>query len=477
MLDLIVRGGQVVTPDVVATLDIGIEDGRIAMLGQPGALGDDAGRVIDAGGKIVLPGGIEPHAHIGQRVPVNWAGRRDVYTQSPEAASRAAAFGGVTTIVDFAGARRREGAEAPVPAIEEDIEARRLEFAGSSYTDFAFHYILSGEVAPETLDQIAGAVQAGIASFKVFMTFGGRVPHGHLAAVFDAVATAGGIMAVHAEDDEIVTYMTQKLVREWCDQGHNLHLVHNNLSEDLAFRTVIRMARQAGVAIYFVHTTAREGVEAIAEARAAGLPVYGEALHHYLHFTADDYRRPEGTAIHTYPALKSAADRDALIAGLLDGRLSTTATDEYTTSKEVKLSGDTIETVCGGHNGIETRIPVAFTKLVQERGMPLDRFADVIASNAAKILGLYPRKGVIAPGSDADLVLLDPSDTRTITLDDLHADSDYSIWEGFVCRGYPVMTVLRGKVIVEDGKLTGSLSDGEWLPRHVTDEVRSRPAV
>ena len=124
MLDLIVRGGQVVTPDVVATLDIGIEGGRIALLAQPGTLGDDAGRVIDAGGLIVLPGGIEPHAHIGQRVPVNWAGRRDVYTQSPEAASRAAAFGGVTTIVDFAAARRREGEGAPVPAIEQDIEAR-----------------------------------------------------------------------------------------------------------------------------------------------------------------------------------------------------------------------------------------------------------------------------------------------------------------------------------------------------------------
>ena len=157
--------------------------------------------------------------------------------------------------------------------------------------------------------------------------------------------------------------MTEKLKREGRDQGYNLHLVHNNISEDLAFRHIIRLAQHTEAGIYFVHTTAKEGVAAIAEARAAGQPVYGEALHNYLQFTCDDYKKPGGTAIHTYPAIKFADDRDALIAGLMDGRLATTATDEYTTHKGPKLWGDTIETVCGGHNGIETRMPVAFTKL------------------------------------------------------------------------------------------------------------------
>ncbi len=207
------------------------------------------------------------------------------------------------------------------------------------------------------------------------------------------------------------------------------------------------------------------------------MPIYGEALHHYLHFTAEDYRKPEGTAIHTYPAIKSAEDREALTAGLLDGRLSTTATDEYTTSKAIKLSGDTLETVCGGHNGIETRVPVAFTKLVQERGMSLSRFADVIATNAARILGMYPQKGAIAPGSDADLVILDPNLNRTIRLADLHADSDYSIWDGFECRGYPVTTILRGKVVADGGALLGSPGDGEWLARRVDPSVLAAPVV
>lgn len=205
------------------------------------------------------------------------------------------------------------------------------------------------------------------------------------------------------------------------------------MSEDLAFRHIIRLAQHTGVGIYFVHTTAKEGVAAIAAARSQGPPVYGEARHHYLQFPCEDYKKPGGTAIHTYPASKFADDRDALIAGLLDGRLATTATDEYTTYKGPKLFGDTSETVCGGHNGIETRLPVAFTKFVSERKMPLPRFAEITATNAAKILGLYPQKGAIHPGSDADLVLIDPALKKTLTLDDLHADSDYSIWEGFTC--------------------------------------------
>lgn len=479
MLDLLLQGGTVVTPEEVGERDIGVQDGSIVAVTSPGTLPADAGRVIDARGKIVLPGGIEPHAHIAIPVPQAWAGRPEVMTQPPEAASRAAAFGGVTTIIDFAGDLNPiPGAASSPESILQVVEGRRNVFRDHSYTDFAFHYILAGAVAPQVVGQIGEAVQEGIASFKVFTTFPGlRVPYGHLWAVFAEVAKHGGIMAVHAEEDDIVTYMTDKLTREGRDQGYNLHLVHNNLSEDLAFRKVIRLARHTEAGVYFVHTTAKEGVMAIAEARDQRLPIYGEALHNYLQFTCEDYKKPDGTAIHTYPAIKFADDRDALQAGLMQGDLCTTATDEYTTYKNVKLSGDTIHTVCGGHNGIETRIPVAFTKFVVQQGMSLQRFAAITSTNAAKILGLYPQKGAITPGSDADLVLVDPHLRKTLTLDDLHADSDYSIWEGFTCQGYPVMTILRGRVIVEDGKLLGSSSDGRWLKRKVAAGMLARPLV
>src|SRR5215831_19315449 len=479
MLDLVIRGGLVVTPEEVGERDIGIQNGTIVAVAMPGTLPAEAAQVIEAQGHIVLPGGIEPHAHIAIPVPERWAGRPEVMTQPPEAASRAAAFGGVTTVIDFAGdlSRKALSGLSRRPMLE-TIERRREVFRTHCYTDFAFHYILAGQVPPETVGEIREALEEGLGSFKVFtVNHPVRVPWGHLWGVFAEVAKHGGVMAVHAEEEDVVQYMTAKLKREGQDQGYNLHLVHNNLSEDLAFRNVIRLARHTGVGVYFVHVTAKEGVAAIEEARSVGQAVYGEALHNYLQFTCEDYKKPGGTAIHTYPAIKFPEDREALTRGLMDGRLATTATDEYTTYRKEKLWGDTIETVCGGHNGIETRMPVAYTKFVGERGVSLQRFVDITSANAAKILGLYPQKGAIQPGSDADIVLIDPNLKKTLTLSDLHADSDYSIWEGFACQGYPVMTILRGKVIVENGKLVGSSTDGRWLKRRVANEILARPAT
>ena len=156
--------------------------------------------------------------------------------------------------------------------------------------------------------------------------------------------------------------------------------------------------------------------------------------------------------------------------------MCTTATDEWTTYKDVKLSGDTVRTLCGGHNGIETRMAVTYAKMVSTGKISLERFAEITSTNAAKILGMNPQKGAIAVGSDADIVLFDPDAIKKLTLDDLHADSDYSIWEGFQTTGYPVTTILRGKVIVENGQLLGSASDGRWLNRKVSPSVLARPA-
>jgi dihydropyrimidinase len=327
------------------------------------------------------------------------------------------------------------------------------------------------------MGEIGEAIQSGVASFKIFTTFHARVPTGHLWDIFKEVSKNGGIMAVHAEEDDIVTYMEDKLEREGRDHGSNLHLAHNNISEDISFRKVTRLAQSTETGIYFVHTTAKEGVAAIAEARAAQLPVYGEALHNYLEFTCEDYKKPDGLAIHTYPAIKFSDDRDALQQGLVDGPICTTATDEWTTYKNVKLAGDTIRTLCGGHAGIETRMPVTYTKMVATGRISLEKFADITSTNAAKILGMYPQKGVIAVGSDADIVIFDPDLKKKLTMDDLHADTDYSIWEGFECEGYPIMTILRGKTIVRDGQLRGDAADGRWLSRKVAPSVLAQPVV
>ena len=476
MLDLVIHGGTVVTPSGVGQFDIGIQGEKIVLVAARGAIFDEFRIAIDATGKYVFPGGIEPHTHIATRVSEAWAGRPGVMTQSPEAASRAAAHGGVTTYIDFAGGMEgTEDGDQSDNSIMNRLDARRSVFSGHSYTDFAFHFTLAGEVPSNTIGEIREAIDSGVASFKIFTTFNSKVPYGHLWEIFKTVGINGGIMAVHAEDDDMVKYMEAKLIREGRDQGYNLHLAHNNVSEDISFRKIIRRSEHTETGIYFVHTTAKEGAIAIGEARNNQLPVYGETLHIYLHFTHEHYRETEGTAIHTYPAIKHASDRHELQEALINGILSTTATDEYTTYKDVKLSGNTIETVCGGHNGIETRLPVIYTKFVSTGRISIEHFANITSTNAAKILGMYPQKGAIATGSDADIVLLDPDMKRTITLDGLHADSDYSIWEGFECQGYPVPTILRGKIIVENGELKGSAEDGKWLARKVAPSVLTRP--
>jgi len=303
---------------------------------------------------------------------------------------------------------------------------------------------------------------------------GNRIDFGRIHFAMEKVAKAGGIMVVHGEDEDLVQFNYERFREEGRLEGSNLHLVHTKLSELLAFRRTIALAKASGAGVYFVHVSAREGVESVAEARAQGLPVYGETLHQYACFTAEYYKTPRGFCSHTYPSLKFPEDQQALWDGLVRDGLSTLATDEYPTSLELKLKGRTIEDVTGGNVGAEARIGIGYTEGVVKRGMSLPRFADVTATNAARILGLYPKKGVIAPGSDADLVLIDPTIRKTLTRDDFHV-TDYSPWEGWAVSGWPVLTLLRGKIIAERGRLLGSPSDGQWVSRRIDPAVLRRP--
>jgi len=253
--------------------------------------------------------------------------------------------------------------------------------------------------------------------------------------------------------------------------------VHTLMGEELAVRACDRMAAEAGAALYIVHVGGRDPMGAIAEARTAGRPVFGEALHNQLCFSTEDYARPDGAKYHIGMGLKPPGHQEALWEGLADGRLSTLATDEYTTSFAVKMAGTDLETTPGGHVGIETRGTIGYSEGHVGGRMSLERFVDVFSTNPAKLMGLYPRKGAIAVGSDADLAVWDPDAARTIALDDLHHESDYSPWEGWEVRGWPVATVLRGKVVVENGELLGSPDDGRWLPRRLDPAVAEGPAV
>ena len=474
MVDILIRGGQVVTPEGVGRWDVGIEGERIVAVAAPGTL-PDTGRVLDATGKIVVPGGVEPHTHLAHYISMY--PEDNLHTLGPEDDTRGMAFGGTTCHVDFCFVR--PGGDLPSV-----IEQRIARWKGNSYVDYSFHVALIGALPIKTFDQITEAIQGGFPSFKVFTTDilpphpqrpGNRIDFGRIQLAMEKVAAGGGIMAVHAEDHDLVQFNYEKFREEGRMEGANLPLIHNKLSEKLSFRRVITLAEATGAAAYFVHTSAREGVEAVAEARAKGLPIYAETLHHYVSFTAEDYRKPRGFCYHTYPSIKYPEDQAALWDGLLGDSVSTTATDEFPTSLELKLRGTRADNVTGGNLGAEARMGIVFTEGVAKRGMSLPRFVEVTSTNAARILGLYPKKGAIAPGSDADIVFIDPGLSRRLTRDDFHV-SDYSPWEGWEIRGWPVTTILRGKVIVEGGRLVGSPGDGRLVPRRIDPAVLRRPA-
>jgi dihydropyrimidinase len=216
--------------------------------------------------------------------------------------------------------------------------------------------------------------------------------------------------------------------------------------------------------------------ERFAEARGLGLPVYGETLHHYAIFTADAYLRPDGVIFHTYPSLKSEEDRQRLWTGLRTGTLSTVATDELYTPRAIKVRSRHVADATGGHVGVETRVPIIYTEGVSKRGMSLERFVAVTSSNAAKILGLYPKKGAIAVGGDADLVVFDATVHWTLRSEDLHG-SDYSAWEGWEVHGWPQHVLPRGKIEVENGKLLGRASDGRRVPGKLAAAIQDGPTV
>ena len=473
MLDLLVRGGEVVTPDGPGLWDVGIVGETIAAISAPGALSEDSARVIDATGKIVVPGGIDPHIHSNWVLP-DPDGTPGGLSAGPEQVSRAALFGGTTTWIDFA-------LWQPGQTLQEALERRDAEWRGRCHSDYAFHLMLQGRVPAEVIEQIPEVIQAGFPSIKIFTTDitpsrrGRKVGFGDIWEILRVLPRHGGLAAIHAEDDDLVMHMYEKLAREGRTGFENMAEVHSTLSEDLAFRRVIRLAEHVeGAALYMMHVSSADGVRAIAEARAEGFPIYGETLHHYALFTSEAYLRPNGQIYHTYPSLKTADDCRALWNGMAEGAIQTVATDGICTSLEVKIKGRRVDDVTGGNAGVEPRLGIVYTEAVVRRGRSLLEFVNLTSANAARILGLYPQKGAIVVGSDADLVLIDRGARRTLSKDDLH-ETDYSPWEGWEVAGWPVMTILRGRVVVEDGRFLGDPGYGQLVDRKVADGILAGP--
>jgi dihydropyrimidinase len=469
MLDLILRGGDVVTPEGVVRCDVAIQGETIAALTAPGTLSDgDAVRVIGAAGKILMPGGIDPHVHMQH--PFMAPDGTILYTRGIDHVGKAALFGGTTTLIDFAYVTGER-------SVRQSIEARDADFAPKSCCDWAYHMMLNTDPPAPQLGELAEAIEAGYPTIKIFTTniwphrTGRMLDFGDIWEVFKVLAKAGGLGVIHAEDNDIVMHMYAKLIGEGRVGFEHMAEVHNALSEDLSFRRVLRLAESVpGTALYMMHVSAATGVAAIGEARAKGLPIYGESLHQYMLHTAEDYKRANGQIYHTYPSLKSEADRQALWDGTLSGAINCVATDELCCSLREKTMGKRIDDTTGGNSGVEPRLAVMYTEMVERRGYSLRRYVDLVATNAAKIMGLYPRKGAIAVGSDADIAVLDPSRRGKVRKEDLH-ETDYTPWEGHDIFAWPVLTILRGKVVIENGQCYARDGQGRYLKRKIASEI------
>ena len=482
MLDMIIKGARIVTPSGVGEWDLGLQGEKIVAVTLPGILPEEGARIIDATGKIVVPGGIEPHAHAAANVQ---PGARQLVQGTPNAGpidhSLGAIWGGTTTVIDF----------APVPNegdLAQGIHDFIAPWLGNAYTDYSTHCIYRNSNTPDAISRYKELIDAGFPSVKIFttdirppegrvhsLTPIGRIDSGRLEDVMTQIARHGGVLAVHGEDDELLMYNYLLAQQRGHWDWYNVHMIHSKAVEDLAFRTVVRLAQRTGVGLYFVHVTASDGLDVISEARSLGMPVYGEVLTLALSFNCENYKEEDGMKYHTYPSLKYEDDRQHLWQGLLKNDLSFTATDSSFTTYLDKIAGRNVVDVRGGNIGIEIRMGVNYSEAVVKQGMSLERYADVTSTNAAKLLGLYPRKGAIMVGSDADIAIIDPSAKKNLSMDDLHV-RDYSPWEGWEVEGWPTTVLLRGKVMVDKGQLLGSPNDGQLIPRKIDPAVLQRPA-
>jgi dihydropyrimidinase len=319
------------------------------------------------------------------------------------------------------------------------------------------------------------------------MTYGYMADDGQMWGMMNEVAEHGGMSVVHAEDDAIARWLTAKYIREGKTHGAYICEVRGPIVEEAAIRRAMFLAERAGSPLYVLHMAAGSGVETLAEGRARGLPFYGETLSAYLSFTQDDIwdespievngksYNARGCLYNNYPTPKFAADRETCWQAIADGRLQVVATDHALVSLKDRFEtmGTTIENMQAGQAAVELRIPLLYDRGVNAGRISVSRWVELISTNPAKLMGMWPQKGQIAEGSDADIVVFDPSKSWTVRWQDLHMSTQYSCWDGWELTGKVRDTVLRGSVLVENEEFVGSKTGGHFVPRTLLPEVVS----
>jgi D-hydantoinase len=445
MWDRMVTGGEVVTPGAVLRADIAIAGGRIAAVGEPGSLGA-AAATTDARGLVVLPGAIDPHLHFQVH---------SHHVESFREAATGAAYGGVTTVVGHLLPSASE-ARGPWQIFE--------EFRGSEVpVDFAFHSWLPER--PEVYADIPRLAGAGVKSFKLFLAYksiGRMASDEHLLRSMEAVAAAGGILLVHAEDGQLLDHRIALQRRRGRVAAEDFLWTHPAEAEWISITKAILYARATGCPLYVVHVSTPQGVDLIAAARGQGQTVWAETCPQYLELTDEDMQR-WGPLGKVSPPLRTRADNEGLWQRVAAGAVDAVGSDHSPHSRETKAGGyQDIFDCWYGAPGVETLLPVMWDGCAR-RGLPPTLVARLTAEGPARIFGLYPRKGAILPGADADLVLLDPHGVQEVTAGTQHSRSGYTLYEGRRLQGRVVGSLLGGEPLLEDGRLHPRT--GRYIPR------------
>jgi dihydropyrimidinase len=456
--DLVIRNATVATATDSTLCDVGIADGRIAALATQLGAGT---REIDATGKLLLPGGIDSHCHIEQ--PKNDGSTN---ADSFESATTSAAFGGTTCVICFSPQFKGSG----IAGRMEDYHHR----ARRSVIDYSFHIIIS-DPSPEVIErELPKLVASGHRSIKFFMTYESNfLNDAEVLTVLAAARKNQAFVVIHAENHEAIRWMTARLEAAGLTDAKYHAWAKPALVEREAIQRVIALAELVDVPIQIFHVSSEEGAEEIRCAQGRGLKVYGETCTQYLAFTAADLDREgqEGAKFLCSPALRSAADQAALWKHIRLGTLGVVSSDHAPymfggeNGKQAIAKAAPFSKIPNGVPGLETRMPFLFSEGVRQGRIDLQTFVAITATNPAKLFGLHPRKGSIACGMDADVAIWDPDLVRTVTAGDMHHAVDYTPYEGMTLTGWPVTTIVRGRVVMEDGALKAEPGYGQFQPR------------
>jgi dihydropyrimidinase len=450
----LIKGGTVVTAVDQYKGDVLIEDDKITLVGT--TLDIAADRVIDASDKYVLPGGIDVHTHLD--MPFGGSNSADDF----QTGTIAAAFGGTTSIVDFAIQYKGQ-------TLHHAWETWMKKAEGKAAIDYGFHMIMT-DLNDQTEQEMDALVRQGVTSFKLFMAYRGifMLDDGSIFKALLRTGQNGGTICMHAENGDVIDVLVQRALAAGHTAPKYHALTRPPRAEAEATHRAIALAEIADVPIYIVHLSAAEALEMVTEARDRGLLAYAETCPQYLFLSYDNYEEPDfnGAKYVMSPPLRAKEKQDQLWRGLAFNDLQCVSTDHCPfCMKEKRLGENDFSKIPNGAPGIETRMSLVYDGGVRAGRISLNRFVELTSTSPAKIFGLFPRKGTIAPGSDADIVVFDPNRTTTLSAKTLHMNVDYNPYEGRQVTGAADTVLSRGRVVIEYGAFVGKPGSGNFLKR------------